>query len=115
MDQHQTQRRKHYQLWGSYFMIGSLLTSLMQWFAIPHILISLVVVLYSTGMLVLNVISQPSGTWHDWLPEMVWMLALAALTVMLTYIMSGDMRYLYTSIWLVWGVWLLTRSVLRRS
>ena len=115
MDQRQTQRRRHYQVWGCYFILGSLLTSLMHWFALPLILISLVVMLYSMGMLVLNVISQPRGAWHDWLPEMVWMLVLAALTVMLTYIIWSDMRYLYTSIWLVWGVWLLMRSTLRCS
>ncbi len=114
MNQGQTQRRKQYQLWGSYFLMGAALMFLSQWFAVSRILSDLISVLYIASMMVLNAISRPQGEWRSRIPELVSMLVLAGVALIVTFIIWGDLRYIFSITLLLWGGWFLTRSAIPR-
>ncbi len=112
MNQGQTQRRRHYQLWGGYFLIGGALMFLGEWFAVPRILSDGARVVYIVGMVVLTAISQPLGEWRSRLPELVTMLVLAGVALVVPFIIGGDLRYTFPIMLFLWGSWFLTRSAL---
>ncbi len=111
MSQGQAQRRRHYQDWGTYLLIGSVGWALNDWLGIPSIVSWFGMVLYVVGMYIINQTVKRPPLGPSMLPDLIALLVLSIIALVPTVLLAGNLQYMLPSLWLLWGWWCLLRSV----